>query len=167
MPLTPYILTAEDAHVLLSYNRLTGLLTWKSDRSRLAKAGDEAGYVGFHGVVMVGVRGRIYTASRVIWLMVTGEWPKGRLRFRDGNPENLRWNNLVEARTILSSRHNAVYQRRYRKMRAVAMRRIQADEATLAIYNSLGATDARGMLKRHMDAAADDMLRNDLDPADR
>lgn len=37
-----------------------------------------------------------YPAEEIAWFYVTGEWPKGRILFRNGDPLDLRWKNLVE-----------------------------------------------------------------------
>lgn len=163
----PYTVTAEDVRTLLTYNKATGVLSWKRDRSRTAKAGDEAGTETASRTIVIGIYGRMYVASRIVWLHVTGDWPKSRLRFRDEDPTNLRWNNLIELREALSTQHNAVYQRRYRKLRAVAMRQLLRDPNIAATYSALDSTGQRAMMRRLTDRIADDMLHNELDPADR
>ena len=37
-----------------------------------------------------------YPAEELAWFMTTGEWPKARILFKDGNPLNTRWANLVQ-----------------------------------------------------------------------
>ena len=37
-----------------------------------------------------------YPAEQLAWLYVTGEWPKGRVLFKDGDPLNTKWENLVK-----------------------------------------------------------------------
>jgi len=161
-------ITADIARHHLAYNKHTGLLTWNRDRSRTAKAGDEAGCQTSNGAIIVGIEGRMYSAARVIWLMVTGEWPRGRLRFKDDDPRNLRWNNLVERRDLLSLNHTAVYQRRYRKIKALAMRRINASRTDTVTYQTASQGEAQAMLRRYMDMVLDDLLRNDApDPSER
>lgn len=43
------------------------------------------------------VRGRFYRRYRVAWLIQRGEWPKGLIDHKDGDPSNDRWANLREA----------------------------------------------------------------------
>lgn len=164
---SPYTVTVEDVRALLTYNKATGILAWKRNRSRTAKAGDEAGTETATGTIVIGLYGRMYVASRIIWLYVTGGWPKGRLLFRDDDPANLRWNNLVERSSVLSGNHNAVYQRRYRKLRAIAMRQLLRDPNAAATFVAASSADQRAMLKRMTARIADEMIRNELDPADR
>lgn len=152
---------------LVSYNKLTGLLTWKVNRSRLAMAGDEAGCVNHHGTVMVGVQGRTYPASRLIWLYVTGAFPRGRLILKDGDQLNLRWNNLAEERVNLSHKHTAVYQRRRRRLLRLAMARINADASLQRAYVAPKNANERDILKRIAAEIEDEMHRNGQDPGFR
>ena len=99
---------------LLHYDGRNGLLTWRVDRGRNAKAGDEAGTIRPDGMISVVVAGRTYLAHRLAWLYKTGAFPEGRLTFRDGDPGNLKWSNLVEETRALAQTPAAVYQRERR-----------------------------------------------------
>lgn len=90
-------LTAEFVRSILSYAPETGLLTWKVDRARTAKAGDVAGCLSGHGYIDVMICGKTYKAHRVIWLIVKGEWPTAFLDHEDGDRANNKWLNLREA----------------------------------------------------------------------
>ena len=114
-------LTAERARALLDYDPMTGVLTWKhrtpdmftSGRNNTAEgccarwnsiyAGVEAGsrysapdkktgYISLHIVGFGNLK-----AHRIIWLMMTGEWPKGLVDHRDLDGYNNRWLNLRDA----------------------------------------------------------------------
>lgn len=101
---------------LLHYDGRTGDLTWVVDRGRTAKAGDVAGSVNrITGFVTVVVQGKTYLAQRLIWLYMTGAFPAGRLKFRDGDRENLRWANIAPEAESLSDSPSAVYQRDLRQ----------------------------------------------------
>jgi hypothetical protein len=152
---------------LVAYNKLDGLLTWQISRSRLAKAGSEAGTFAHDGTVVVGVQGKTYAASRLIWLLVTGSWPTGKLRFRDGDPANLRWSNLYEENATLSPRHANVYQRRRRKIVKIALERIRSDPSLVRAYDNPQNAGERGILKKIAAEVEDDFLRNNIDPATR
>lgn len=67
-------LSAERARALLKYNPATGSLTWKVNKGR-AKAGDVAGYLDPSGYIRLRIDQSSYWAHRVVWLMVTGDWP--------------------------------------------------------------------------------------------
>lgn len=91
---------------LFTYNHDTGLLMWnvrddmppywnegfanKPAGSRLqTKVGArEHRYVSIHG--------KSYLLHRVIWKVVTGLEPRGMLHYKDGDPTNIRFENLTE-----------------------------------------------------------------------
>jgi len=70
--------------------------------------GDDAGWISAEGVRVLrwpGGGGMVY-AHRLVWYMHTGEWPGlRRLRFKDGNKLNIRFENLEPA--ARSKRGNA------------------------------------------------------------
>lgn len=72
------IVTAEDAHRLLTYDPETGVFTWKartgrgSNRTQLKPT---AGSVSDQGYILFNVGGKLHRAHRVAWLMTHGEWP--------------------------------------------------------------------------------------------
>jgi hypothetical protein len=112
-------LSARTVRDLLAYNERTGALTWRVDRSRTAKAGDDAGFVrSTDRQIIVRINGRQYLAQRLIWLYKTGEHPQGRLIFLDRDPTNLKWRNIQPEVLNLSQSKSAINQRNYRLRRA-------------------------------------------------
>lgn len=94
-------------HKYFIYNGV--MLTWRINNWK-ARAGNEAGCSrGVHRS-QVGLDKKRYYASRVIWCMVHGrDVKRGHvIAFRDGNPANMRIENLFEER-------DAVVVRRYRR----------------------------------------------------
>lgn len=101
-------LTFEEVSQRIAYDSDTGRLTWLVAPNRRMKAGDEAGSLkGARTSIRTGkVSNYRYVkfdgwetpATRVVWLLQTGKWPDGMVILRDGDPSNLRWNNLSEAR---------------------------------------------------------------------
>lgn len=100
----PY-LTARVARALLDYEPSTGVFRWRArpPRHELDRrtrkwnemhAGEEAGHVDDLGVRRIVIFSRAYLANRIAWLIVRGRWPKRMLRYRDGDPSNLRIANL-------------------------------------------------------------------------
>ncbi|USA40220.1 HNH endonuclease [Pelagerythrobacter marinus] len=100
----------EELRQLLRYEPETGKLFWrerglewfqderscKSWNSRFANtealsSPHNAGYL--HGNVLSGKQ----LAHRVIWAIVTGEWPEGDIDHDDGDKSNNRWKNLRPA----------------------------------------------------------------------
>lgn len=85
----------------LRYEAETGKLFWRVPIYRSIKVGDEAGGVrGGRGYLYVGLDGASLTAQRVAWALQTGEWPSGKIYFRDRNPRNIQFSNLALARGI-------------------------------------------------------------------
>ena len=103
-------LTAEVARDLLTYNPETGVLRWREREPKwftspgycktwnTKHAGREAGCVNKdkHGYwqSLVGVFGKTYRTPRVVWLLVTGEWPEGDIDHEDQDSLNNAWHNL-------------------------------------------------------------------------
>lgn len=102
------ILTAARLRELLHYDPDTGVFTWRFTR-RNAKAGTTAGSMFSCGLRMrIQVDGRGYHYGRVVWLYMTGEWPKQVIDHIDGDPKNNRFANLRD----VSNTHNIQNQRR-------------------------------------------------------
>ena len=78
---------------LLDYDPATGIFTHKVSRG-IAKRGSIAGTVNSQGYRQIGVDGRLYYASRLAYLWMTGEWPPEEMDHIDRNPTDDRWENL-------------------------------------------------------------------------
>lgn len=117
-PLIRTRLSAATVRELLRYDQRTGDLTWRVNRSRTAKAGDDAGTLRKDGTIVVTIRNQQHLANRIVWLYVTGSWPPGRLTTYDKDPANLRWANILPAIEIASQTPSAAYQRQRRRFLA-------------------------------------------------
>lgn len=89
--------TANRIRQLLSYSKKSGELIWKGNRSRTAKRGQLSGTTDDRGRRRIGIDGKLYYSSNLIWLHVTGRWPKDQIDHVDGNPSNDAWHNLRSA----------------------------------------------------------------------
>lgn len=96
-------LTAERARELLSYNPETGELRRKTGRSGVR--GVIAGGIAYNGYRLVTIDGKSWYAHRVIYLIMTGEWPPDQMdhinRVRDDN----RWENLRPVTALENSQN--------------------------------------------------------------
>ena len=90
-------LTAEFVRSILSYDKKTGLLHWKKTINSKAIAGRIAGKISRAGYIRLGIRYKRYQAHRLIWLIVTGQWPKYEIDHRDEVRSNNAWKNLRQA----------------------------------------------------------------------
>lgn len=121
-------LTFDEINEALAYNELTGELVWKISPGPRYKAGSFAGTWKSRTISTGEVRsylyivykGRTFTASQVIWLLKTGEWPEDTVLFVDGNSKNLRFDNLKLPQ--LPSKKNIIAGIKIRKMSKEAQR---------------------------------------------
>lgn len=90
-------LTAQRLREILHYDPLTGVFTWLIDVGPMKsiRAGTVAGSpTGKSGRTWIGTGRKVYYASRLAFLYMTGKWPQGDAEHRDGDPTNDRWENL-------------------------------------------------------------------------
>lgn len=81
---------------LLSYNRKTGVLTWKVSRGSV-KAGKIAGCPNADGYLMVGIDGIVYYAHQIVWLILYKIWPTHEIDHKNGNKANNKPKNIRRA----------------------------------------------------------------------
>lgn len=103
-----YIMTADEARQLFSYDEKSGELIWVKDVRPRAKAGAIAGFISpDDGYRRIGYKGTIYLGHRVMWLFHTGSWPDKFLDHIDGNRANNRIENLRPANHTGNNRNVA------------------------------------------------------------
>jgi hypothetical protein len=93
-------LTVQRAREVFSYNPETGDLHYSVQSGKRGTLGKAAGWVNRSGKTVrrkVRVDGTDYMAHRVIWLIVTGEWPEYEIDHIDGDGLNNRWENFRAA----------------------------------------------------------------------
>jgi hypothetical protein len=67
---------------------------WMCRSWNTKNAGRSCGAVRPDGYIEVGVLGGNYTAHRLAWLWMTGDWPTGHIDHINGNRTDNRWSNL-------------------------------------------------------------------------
>ena len=93
---------------LFDYNPLDGHLRWKVPRQKVNK-GDVAGYVSSSdGYRYVCFDYNELLAHRIIWVLVTGDWPRCQIDHVDRNRANNVWANLREATNSQNTRNAGV-----------------------------------------------------------
>lgn len=92
------MLTAERLREILSYDKETGIFKWRVCLSNRAQVGAVAGNPSKRdGYIKIGVDGKIYMGHRLVWLYVTGEWPRNLIDHINCNGSDNRFANLREA----------------------------------------------------------------------
>lgn len=90
------VLTLELARSLFSYDPLTGELRWKRPPRRGVSA-EPAGCRNSDGYLIVGYKGREYLGIHIIWMLMTGEWPRHIVDHKNRIKADDRWENLRAA----------------------------------------------------------------------
>ena len=86
-----------ELHTFFTYDPETGDLFWKIPAARRRKIGEKAGCKSSDGRILIGIKGKLYKAHRIIWAMKTGKWPTYQIDHINENPSDNRWVNLREA----------------------------------------------------------------------
>lgn len=90
-------LSHEQLKELMSYDNETGNLVWRKNRSRLAKATQNAGHQKPDGYIQIHVLGHIYQAHVLVWFYFYGYWPHKMIDHINGVRNDNRIENLREA----------------------------------------------------------------------
>jgi hypothetical protein len=91
------MLSKEYLETLVGYDELTGVLTWKIDRSngRMKCKGKQTGsYHKVTGYRYVSIDNKRYLEHRLIWLLKTGSFPKNQIDHINGIRSDNSWVNL-------------------------------------------------------------------------
>jgi len=98
------MLNYKKAIELYDYCPNTGIVRSKVKR-RQAEVGTILGSPHGKGYLTVWYINRNYFLHRVIWLLVTGNWPRQEIDHIDGNRSNNSWANLREASTFVNTKN--------------------------------------------------------------
>lgn len=90
-------LTAERVRELFDYDPLTGAMLRRVTRGGTARKGVLAGYKTKYGYLSTRVDGRAHFNHRLIWLLVTGQWPNNYIDHINGVRDD---NRLVNLRDV-------------------------------------------------------------------
>jgi len=92
----------------LDYDLASGEFTWKIRPSNRIHMGDVAGVVVGNGHRYIMVDGQKFQASRLAWFYVNREWPKGDIKFRNGNTEDCSIQNLRDVDRVSAARERGI-----------------------------------------------------------
>lgn len=118
-------ITVDEVRELFEYDLTDGHLRWKASRQKVNK-GQIAGYVSkSDGYRYVCFNGHDFLAHRLIWFIVTGQWPKCQIDHFDRDRSNNRWTNLREATNSQGGMNKATAQKNNKStgVRGVDIRR--------------------------------------------
>lgn len=88
----------ERVNELLIYSIISGHFWWKdSCPAKRRVAGKRAGSLNQLGRRQIQIDGKVYSANRLAWFMVTGRWPDPEVDHEDLEPDHNAWINLREA----------------------------------------------------------------------
>lgn len=107
------MLSSPQLRQLLDYDPATGVFLWKpranvtrTEKSWNARfAGKVAGRTNAIGYREIAIFGKLYKASRLAWLYMTGEWPADMIDHQDRNRANDSFSNLREATPAQNSQN--------------------------------------------------------------
>lgn len=99
-------LTLEKLRSLLEYSPETGEFRWLASRYRIT-AGDVAGSINNRDYRYIKIDGRSYSAHRLAWFYMTGEWPAEEIDHINLIKDDNRWENLREASHSQNSMNRA------------------------------------------------------------
>lgn len=84
----------EDLVYRLHYDPDTGNFKWKNPTNIRIKPGDLAGNPHWKGYLVIGLHQKLYSAHRLAWFYMTGEWPNYEVDHINGIRDDNRWLNL-------------------------------------------------------------------------
>ena len=106
---------------VLNYLPEDGLFYWRDRddldvRNAARLAGAPAGHVSTSGHHRIKIDGRQSTSARLAWFYMTGKWPETKVYSIDGDPLNLKWNNLQVGRPF-AQKHSEPFSLEYLRAR--------------------------------------------------
>lgn len=102
------MLTQDRLKELLDYDKETGAFTRRVTRGWRATAGSTAGTIK-NGYVLIRIDGVKYSAHRLAFLYITGEFPPKHIDHKNGDRSDNRFTNLRHASRSLNNRNVRAY----------------------------------------------------------
>lgn len=101
------ILTQQRLQMLLNYNPDTGVFVWRV-RTGVVQAGAIAGTLCPKGYCRISVDKRVYSAARLAWLWVYGEWCEGEIDHINRQRSDNRITNLRKADRFVNTQNTSM-----------------------------------------------------------
>lgn len=135
--------TVKEIEELFKYDPKSGLLTWRISRGR-AIAGSEVGYSFNGNEAFTKLNGKAMKVSHLIWILMTGEFPKERLKFADRNKTNLKWDNIVTSSQQVESKRKREYYGKKKTLSEEAINKISEEQAKKVSASIRKVTSKKG-----------------------
>lgn len=127
---------------LLSYDPLTGALTWRVDRGNRInriKAGSPAGWIEKNGspagYLRIMIDGVAYMAHDLAWFIMKGEWPILDVDHENTERADNRWLNLREATRSQNKANGKLYKDSKTGFKGVSFRKKNGKYAAVVVKN--------------------------------
>lgn len=89
-------ISVEELAKFVSYDVVTGVMTWNVRMGKRVKAGDVAGYTLPSGHRRLTINGKVYSASQIAFALGYGRWTDCQISYLNGNPDDNSLSNLRE-----------------------------------------------------------------------
>lgn len=93
----------------LEYNPESGNLLWKKSPKCKIPPDKIAGTKNPLGYTVIKIKGKLYLAHRIAWLLHAGEWPKALIDHINGDPADNRIKNLRLATKRLNAQNQKIH----------------------------------------------------------
>lgn len=91
----------------LHYCPDNGVFTYLVTRGHKVK-GEIAGTLNSHGYIKISFDNKSYLAHRLVFVYMTGEWPKNFVDHKDTNRANNKWDNLRDVERRVNARNKSM-----------------------------------------------------------
>jgi hypothetical protein len=98
-------MTQSELKNILTYDPGSGKLFWKQDIINGSKKGEEAGTLTSKGYIHITIDQKQYKAHRLVWLYITGDFPKNQIDHVNQIKTDNRFENLREVTNKVNHRN--------------------------------------------------------------
>ena len=130
-------ITQDQVRHAFDYNPETGILRWKNSLSARASNGSVAGRPDKDGYLMVGLFTLTLKVHRVIFLYMTGSFPKYEVDHINNDPSDNRWSNLRESTRRQNCRNTSLGQRNSSGVKGVSWRSKYSNWRAFIVYEGV------------------------------
>lgn len=89
------VLSYYDLTRQVHYDPKTGIFTWKINKHKIKKGSNAVFFAPSRGYCFVRIEKKDYPAHRLAWFYMTKLWPEKAISFRNKNPQDIKFLNLI------------------------------------------------------------------------